>query len=64
MFRTDDPERDFDRHEAEKQALLDKLPTCNFCGEPIQDEYLWEIGEDTYCDDCMREHFRKENVAI
>ena len=46
-------------HDAEENESLDRLPVCDYCGEPIQDEYLYEIDGELYCEDCMKEHFRK-----
>jgi formylmethanofuran dehydrogenase subunit E len=57
MF-SDDPIRDYDRHEAEQERRLAKLPVCDDCGEPIQD-YYFEIHDDVLCPDCM-EAYRKD----
>ena len=48
----------FIRHDAEQQEYLESLPICDKCGEPIQDDYLYDIGGDIYCEDCMKEEFR------
>ena len=54
MFnRTDDPLADFDRWDAEQQATLNKLPKCAECGEPIQDDYCYEINDECVCPDCL-----------
>lgn len=53
MTFTDDPVADFLRHDAEKQAELNKLPVCADCGEPIQDEFCYYINDETICPDCM-----------
>lgn len=37
----------------------DHCPQCEFCGEYIQDEYLYDIDGDLYCEECMKERFRK-----
>ena len=50
---TDDPIADFDRHDAEQQKQLDKLPKCDFCGEPIQDEHFYIICGDFVCLECL-----------
>ena len=49
----------FEQHEAEQQDRLDKLPTCICCGEPIQDEYCYEIDDELYCEKCMNDEYRK-----
>lgn len=58
MF-TDDPYRDFLRHDAEQEKLLERLPICDSCGEHIQDDYLFEVDGNLLCEECMiREHRR------
>lgn len=47
-------ERDRKQAEAEK-----KLPKCDYCFEPIQDDYLYQIEGEIFCERCMKEHFRK-----
>lgn len=47
-----------DRREAEEQRWLDSLPKCCDCGEPIQDDYLYDICGDIYCEECIR-NFRE-----
>jgi formylmethanofuran dehydrogenase subunit E len=60
MTFTDDPIADFERHDAEQQAKLDKLPLCEYCEEPIQSDYYYEIGNECICEDCLNDNFRKE----
>ena len=48
------------QHEAEQEAWLEKRPKCEFCGESIQDEYLFDVGGDIYCEDCMKDAFRRD----
>ena len=59
MFLTDDPVADFDRWDAEQQDELEKLPNCCGCGEPIQDDDLFDIDGDLYCEECMEAHFKR-----
>lgn len=59
MFYTDDPIADFRRHNAEQQKMLDRLPRCSECDEPIQDEFCYEINGELICDKCMYENHRK-----
>ena len=47
------------RYEAEQQAKLDKLPKCEYCGEPITDEHLYDINGDIICEECLNDNFRK-----
>lgn len=53
MFFTDDPVADFERHDAEQQKLLEKLPVCYCCGEPIQQEKAVKVEGHWYCDGCL-----------
>lgn len=59
MIFTDDPLSDFDRYDRQQEELLNSLPVCDCCGEPIQDEYCYEINGDLICEDCLDMHFRK-----
>ena len=60
MIFTDDPIADFERHDAEQQAELDKLPRCSICDVPIQDDYYYEINDECICEDCLNDNFRKD----
>ena len=60
MIFTDDPVADFERYDAEQQALMDELPVCDYCEEPIQDNYYYEIGNECLCENCLNEQFRKD----
>lgn len=57
--RTDDPLADFERHDAEQQRRLDKLPRCGYCDEPITDDIYYEINGECVCEECLKEHHRK-----
>ena len=59
MCFSDDPVADFYRWEAEQQRELEKLPNCCHCGEPIQDEHLFDVNGDLFCEECMMENFKK-----
>ena len=50
----------FVRHDAEQEAWLAKLPRCGCCGEPIQDDYLYEINGEALCEHCLNEYYRKD----
>ena len=55
FYRTDDPIADFDRYDAEQSEWLKKLPKCERCGEPIQQEDVVHIDDKYYCDGCLAE---------
>lgn len=57
---TDDPLNDFHRHDAEQQNELDKLPKCDICDRPIQDDHYYQINGDNVCPECLDNHFRKD----
>ena len=59
MYRTDNPLRDFDRHEAEQEEALKRLPVCQICGERIQDEYAFNIFGDWYHEECYKKDYLK-----
>jgi formylmethanofuran dehydrogenase subunit E len=52
MFVSDDPIRDFHRWDAHQQEQLNKLPKCDDCGEPIQDDY-YSIDNRNICSECI-----------
>lgn len=43
----------------EMEAELEKLPVCSHCGDPIQEEYYFEIDGEMYCEDCMNDLFKR-----
>ena len=53
MYITDDPLRDFARHDAEQAAALSRLPKCAECGEPIQSEKCYEVDGGVICEVCL-----------
>lgn len=61
FFRTDDPERDFNRWDLEKERQLARLPVCEGkkCGKRIQDDYYFEIEGEILCEECMNAKYRK-----
>ena len=59
MYFTDDPVADYERYSAEKEEALRKLPKCDYCNKPIEDDYLYDLEGDIICESCMNKHFRK-----
>lgn len=59
MYYTDDPIADFHRYDAEKEAELEKQPTCYECGYKIQDEYCFEYNGECICEKCLIDNHRK-----
>ena len=58
---SDDPVRDFERHDREQARRLARLPLCQICGEPIQQEFAVRINYAWFCDRCLDE--AREAVA-
>jgi formylmethanofuran dehydrogenase subunit E len=48
-----------DKYQAEQEALLAKLPICECCREPIQDDYLFDVDGELYCEECMKDLYRR-----
>lgn len=60
-FRSGDPLDDFHRLDRERAEFEAKLPKCDICGQPIQDDQYYQINGDNICPECLDNHFRKEN---
>lgn len=58
-FRLGDPDEDFARLDMEQARYEARLPKCDCCGEPIQDDYYWEIDGEILCQTCLNEQYRK-----
>lgn len=56
---SDDPSADYDAYDAKCAKRLEERPVCAFCGEHIQDDFLYEIDGDLVCEECLNEHYRK-----
>lgn len=52
----------WEAHERRQQRILDRLPKCDRCREPIQDEHYFDIYGETYCEKCMETLFRMEVI--
>lgn len=48
-----------DAYEAEREKRLARCPICASCGEPIQDEYLYDIDDNLYHEECVKELYRQ-----
>lgn len=59
IFKTDDPIRDFENHDAWQERELKKRPVCEKCKEPITDDYMYEIDDLKLCSDCFTEYCDK-----
>ena len=59
MSYTDDPVADYDRHCAEQEKQMAKLPVCDDCGNPINDDFCYDIYGETLCEECLNNRYRK-----
>lgn len=59
FIRTDDPLRDFDRYDAMMADREAKLPQCDRCGEPIDDDVYYEIDNEILCEKCMHDMYAR-----
>lgn len=46
-------------HEAKQEKLLERLPVCRYCGEPVQDDYYFCIDGRVWCDECLNFKYRR-----
>lgn len=58
FYRTDDPVLDYYNWEAAEAAELEKLPKCAECGEPIVDDFCYEIDGELICEHCLKDNHR------
>lgn len=68
-FRTDDPERDFDRLDMEQARKEERLPVCEEkkCRKRINGDFYFEIDGEILCESCMNNRYRKyteDNIEI
>lgn len=49
----------YDKHEEEQERQLSKLPRCCECGNRIQEDKLFDVFGDLYCESCMEKEFMK-----
>lgn len=55
MIITDNPVNDFLQFDNEQYMDLKKRPICCSCGQHIQEEYGYVIGNDWYCEKCLED---------
>ena len=49
----------WERNEREMERKLASRPVCEDCGNPIQDEFYFEVEGDILCEECMHDRYRK-----
>ena len=62
-FYSDDPVKDADRYIDYQDSMLEELPICTECEEPIQEMECYVIGDRIICEHCI-DNFKEftENV--
>ena len=43
-------------HDRQAEKWLENLPVCSICGEHIQDEEYYDLGEVIICESCMEDY--------
>lgn len=61
LYYTDNPVSDAERYytdqEREYEEWKVRLPVCSECGEPIEEDFCWEIDGELYHHDCADKLF-------
>lgn len=47
------------QHDTDREEWLDRLPRCDHCGKPIQDDDLYDFGGEIICQECLDKKFKK-----
>lgn len=55
-------ESDLARYEREQEAYEASLPSCDECGEKVNDEYMWEIDGKYMCETCVEEWLLERRI--
>ena len=63
-----DPYDLFLERERQGARAEERLPICDYCGQPIWGDYYFEINGDRVCDDCIIDYIhdncRVENEGV
>ena len=55
-MRTDNPLMDYEGYSSDLADREARLPVCDYCKEPIQDEYYFCIDDRNICPGCLRDY--------
>ena len=55
MSYTNEPALDAAQRDYERDRWLESRPICDWCGEHIQDEWMYMFDGKTVCETCMEE---------
>lgn len=53
MRYTDDPPADWDAYCREQDKYMEQMPYCDECGQRIEDEFCYKIGDYIMCEECI-----------
>ena len=51
------------RHEEETEWKLSMCPVCDYCEDPIQEDFYYEINGEVICEHCLDLLFKKEVIV-
>lgn len=49
----------FDAYEARLERESRRYPKCDCCEEPILGDFLYDLGKEILCENCMKDNYRK-----
>lgn len=49
----------WERHDREQEKWLEKLPVCNMCGNPIQQDKAIYYNDQWICEECERDFWQE-----
>lgn len=49
------PSADWERYNEAQEKELEKLPICDSCGKRITDDYLYEVCDCIFCEECIND---------
>ncbi len=58
-FMTGDAWQDANTLYDREEEYENRLPTCGGCGEKITGEYLYDVDDELFCEECFNERYRK-----
>lgn len=64
LHYTDDPIRDAEVAQMDAERWLDSRPTCELCGQPIQEDYYFRIDDMNICEYCWDPYIRANFLKI
>ena len=54
-MRTDNPIKDYERWSSDQAEREAKLPVCDYCKDPIQEEKYHRIDDKNICCHCLKD---------